>query len=72
MTQRAGTTVDIAWLLNDLAGRLVHVQHAAVLSNDGLLIAKSHGLSREEAEHLSARVGHYLSTPVRAARNVER
>ena len=54
MAQRAGTTVDITWLVNDLVGRVAHVEQAVVLSHDGLLIAKSGGLSREDAEHLSA------------------
>jgi len=48
------TTVDIAWLVNDLVDRVPHVQQAVVLSHDGLLIAKSAALSREDAEHLSA------------------
>jgi predicted regulator of Ras-like GTPase activity (Roadblock/LC7/MglB family) len=47
-------TVDITWLVNDLVGRVAHVQQAVVLSHDGLLIAKSAGLSREDGEHLSA------------------
>jgi uncharacterized protein len=54
VTQRASTTVDITWLVNDLVGRVAHVQQAVVLSHDGLLIAKSAGLSREDGEHLSA------------------
>lgn len=54
MAQRASTTVDITWLVNDLVDRVAHVHQAVVLSHDGLLIAKSTGLSREDAEHLSA------------------
>ncbi len=54
MAQRASTTVDISWLVNDLVERVAHVHQAVVLSHDGLLIAKSTGLSREDAEHLSA------------------
>ena len=54
VVQRASATVDISWLVNDLVDRVAHVHQAVVLSHDGILIAKSHGLSREDAEHLSA------------------
>jgi predicted regulator of Ras-like GTPase activity (Roadblock/LC7/MglB family) len=54
MAQRASTTVDITWLVNDVVDRVSHVDQAVVLSHDGLLIAKSSGLDREDAEHLSA------------------
>ena len=54
MAQRTSTTVDITWLVNDLVDRVAQVQQAVVLSHDGLLIAKSAGLNREDAEHLSA------------------
>jgi predicted regulator of Ras-like GTPase activity (Roadblock/LC7/MglB family) len=54
VTQRIGTNVDIAWLVTDLVGRVAHVQHAVVLSHDGLPIAKSMDLTREDAEHLAA------------------
>ena len=54
MTQRASAAVDITWLVNDLVDRVAHVQQAVVLSHDGLLIAKSDALSREDGEHLSA------------------
>ncbi len=54
MSQRASATVDITWLVNDLVDRVAHVHQAVVLSHDGILIAKSAGLSREDAEHLSA------------------
>jgi predicted regulator of Ras-like GTPase activity (Roadblock/LC7/MglB family) len=54
VAQRASATVDITWLVNDLVDRVAHVNQAVVLSHDGLLIAKSAGLSREDAEHLSA------------------
>jgi predicted regulator of Ras-like GTPase activity (Roadblock/LC7/MglB family) len=40
--------------VNDLVERVTHIEHAVVLSADGLLIGGSGGLSREDAEHLSA------------------
>lgn len=52
--QRTSAAVDVSWLVNDLVDRVAHVHQAVVLSHDGILIAKSSGLSREEAEHLSA------------------
>jgi predicted regulator of Ras-like GTPase activity (Roadblock/LC7/MglB family) len=54
VSQRASTTVDTTWLVNDLVGRVANVQQAVVLSADGLLVAASGGLNREDAEHLSA------------------
>jgi len=47
-------TRDLTWLLDDLVARVAHAQCGIVLSNDGLLIASSQGLSREDAEHLAA------------------
>jgi uncharacterized protein len=54
VAQRTSATLDIAWLVNDLVDRVAHVEHTAVLSSDGLLIARSLRLGREDAEHLSA------------------
>jgi predicted regulator of Ras-like GTPase activity (Roadblock/LC7/MglB family) len=45
---------DLAWLLNDLTARVGDFRKAVILSRDGLLIAASSDLSREDAEHLSA------------------
>ncbi|NJP32470.1 roadblock/LC7 domain-containing protein [Micromonospora thermarum] len=45
---------DLAFLLNDLVGRVKQAEHAVVLSVDGLLIAASAGLSRDDGEHLAA------------------
>ena len=45
---------DLAWLLDDLADRLADFRRAVILSRDGLCIAASRDLSREDAEHLSA------------------
>ena len=49
-----GQTVTLGWLLDDLVRRVPAAQHAAVLSADGLLIGGSAGLTREDADHLSA------------------
>lgn len=45
---------DLSWLLDDLAARVSHFQQAVILSNDGLVIAKSAGLPRDDAERMSA------------------
>ncbi|SCL29398.1 Predicted regulator of Ras-like GTPase activity, Roadblock/LC7/MglB family [Micromonospora nigra] len=45
---------DLAWLLNDLVNRVREVEKAIVLSNDGLLLAASTSMSRDDAEHLAA------------------
>jgi predicted regulator of Ras-like GTPase activity (Roadblock/LC7/MglB family) len=44
----------LAWLLDDLTRRVPHVQHALVLSNDGLVTGASGDLDRPAAEHLAA------------------
>jgi predicted regulator of Ras-like GTPase activity (Roadblock/LC7/MglB family) len=46
--------VKLDWLLDDLVDRVPAAQHAVVLSADGLLIGRSAGLPRDDAEHLSA------------------
>jgi len=45
---------DLAWLLDDLASRVDDFRRAVLLSRDGLLIAATADLSREDAEHMSA------------------
>ena len=50
----AGAGRDLAWLLDDLADRVDDFRKAVILSRDGLVVAASRDLSREDAEHLSA------------------
>src|SRR5262252_5907949 len=50
----AGTGHDLSWLLDDLSDRVEHFRQAVILSRDGLAIAASKNLSREDADHLSA------------------
>ena len=45
---------DLAWLLDDLAERVRDFRRAVILSRDGLLIAASSDLTRDDADHLSA------------------
>ncbi len=54
MVDKATSVNDLNWLLDDLVARVEQARQAVVLSADGLLIAGSQGMSREDAEHLSA------------------
>lgn len=45
---------ELDWLLDDLVSRVVDIEKAAILSRDGLAIGASAGLSKEDADHLSA------------------
>src|SRR5579859_6738993 len=54
MTQASGTTDQLGWLLDNLVSRVANVSQALVLSRDGLAVARSRGMSAEQAEHLSA------------------
>jgi predicted regulator of Ras-like GTPase activity (Roadblock/LC7/MglB family) len=48
------STSDPTWLLDDLVDRVAEITQAVLLSADGLLTAASRGLTREDADHLSA------------------
>src|ERR1700685_2774596 len=54
MADESGPGRDLAWLLDDLADRVRDFRRAVILSRDGLLIAASHDLTRDDADHLSA------------------
>jgi predicted regulator of Ras-like GTPase activity (Roadblock/LC7/MglB family) len=54
MAPNAGAASDLRWLLDDLTARVTHADQAVLLSSDGLLIAASGGLTREDADHLCA------------------
>jgi predicted regulator of Ras-like GTPase activity (Roadblock/LC7/MglB family) len=45
---------ELNWLLDDLVNRVAQVRKAVMLTQDGLAIGASQGLSREDAEHLAA------------------
>src|SRR6201985_2233115 len=45
---------ELSWLLDDLVRRVPQVSRAVMLTQDGLAIGASAGLSREGAEHLAA------------------
>jgi predicted regulator of Ras-like GTPase activity (Roadblock/LC7/MglB family) len=54
MVYTTASSGDLAWLLDDMVSRVKQADHAIVLSVDGLLVAASKGLSREDQEHLAA------------------
>ena len=45
---------ELSWLLDDLVRRVPQVTKAVTLTQDGLAVGASAGLSREDAEHLAA------------------
>jgi predicted regulator of Ras-like GTPase activity (Roadblock/LC7/MglB family) len=45
---------QLGWLLDNLVGRIEPVRQALVLSRDGLVVAASGNLGREDSDHLSA------------------
>ena len=52
--QRPDAGGELNWLLDDLVQRVPGTRHVVVLSDDGLLVALSSKLNRDDAEHLSA------------------
>ena len=54
MTQAKGAAEELGWLLDNLVSRVANVRQALVLSRDGLAVAKSQNMSREEGDRLSA------------------
>ncbi|WP_109529348.1 roadblock/LC7 domain-containing protein [Nocardia aurea] len=52
MTPSASTDLD--WLLEELVQRLPGVRNAVLLSTDGLLMARSSTITRNDAEHFCA------------------
>lgn len=51
---RTGDLQSLGWLLNNLVNRIPEVSDAVVLSTDGLMLASSAGLARDDAERLAA------------------
>ena len=69
MAQKTRTATHLHWLLDDLVDRIPEARRAAVLSADGLLIAASRGLSREDADHLAAVAAGFQSLALGAGRH---
>ena len=56
-----GQASELDWLLDDLVARVVYISKAVILSRDGLTIAASARLSKEDADHLSAAAAGFQS-----------
>lgn len=54
MTETAADAGGLTWLLDSFADRAPGVRHAVILSSDGLLVARTRNLDRNDADHLSA------------------
>ncbi len=54
MTQAKGEGEQLGWLLDNLVSRVANVREALILSRDGLVVAKSSSMSREQGDRLSA------------------
>jgi predicted regulator of Ras-like GTPase activity (Roadblock/LC7/MglB family) len=48
------TAGQLSWLLDNLVDQVEPIEQALVMSRDGLVVAASRGLSREDGDHLSA------------------
>jgi uncharacterized protein len=59
----------LSWLLDDLIERVPTAHQAVVLSADGLLMAASRGLGREDAEHFAAMAAGFQSLAKGASRH---
>lgn len=54
MTQTKSNGDQLGWLLDNLVARVANVRQALLLSRDGLVVATSQNMSREEGDNLSA------------------
>jgi predicted regulator of Ras-like GTPase activity (Roadblock/LC7/MglB family) len=61
----------LGWLLDDLVERVPSANRAVVLSVDGLLMASSRDLAREDAEHMSAIAAGFQSLARGASRHFD-
>ncbi|MBB5155880.1 roadblock/LC7 domain-containing protein [Saccharopolyspora phatthalungensis] len=61
MSEKTGSDGELNRLLDDLVARVVGARDGVVLSADGLLVAKSAGLSAADSEHLAAMASAFQS-----------
>ncbi|HEY3507211.1 MAG TPA: roadblock/LC7 domain-containing protein [Actinocatenispora sp.] len=54
MTDPDPRSGGLAWLLDSFAEKVPDVRHAVILSSDGIMIASTAGLARNDADHLAA------------------
>ena len=62
---------ELGWLLDEMVNQVPAVKHAVVLSTDGLAIASSAQLRREDSEHLAAVASGFHSLAKGAGRHFD-
>ena len=62
---------QLSWLLDNLVTKVEHVRQAVLLSQDGLVVATSRSMSREDGDHLSALAAGVQSLARGAGRHFE-
>jgi predicted regulator of Ras-like GTPase activity (Roadblock/LC7/MglB family) len=65
------TARGLGWLLDDLVQRVPSAKQAVVLSVDGMLMGASQGVSRADAEHMSAIAAGFQSLARGASRHFQ-
>lgn len=68
---RSGVTEELGWLLDDLRERVGQVRKAVILSRDGLVMAASSGMPRDDAEYFAALAAGFHSLAVGAQPHLE-
>ncbi|GDY31547.1 roadblock/LC7 domain-containing protein [Gandjariella thermophila] len=71
MSEKPNAAADLNWLLDNLVERVAEVRHAVVLSADGLLVGRSRGLARDDADHLAAMASGFQSLAKGAGRHFD-
>jgi len=54
MTTGGTTRGELDWLLANMVEKVDHVRHAVILSADGLVLATSPEITKDDADHLAA------------------
>jgi predicted regulator of Ras-like GTPase activity (Roadblock/LC7/MglB family) len=70
MTQQ-GVAAELNFLLDDLVERVPQIRKVVVLSRDGLVMGKSRGVGREDAEYLAALAAGFHSLAIGAKPQLE-
>jgi predicted regulator of Ras-like GTPase activity (Roadblock/LC7/MglB family) len=65
------STSDLGWLLDELVEHVAPIEHAVILSRDGLVVGASKGLARDDAEQLAAMAAGFHSLARGAAMHFE-
>ncbi|MBW8486199.1 roadblock/LC7 domain-containing protein [Actinomadura parmotrematis] len=68
---RSDIAGELGWMLDDLVERVGDVRTAMVLSRDGLIMATTRGMDRENAEFLAALAAGFFSLAAGARDHLE-